>query len=53
MRTIGVALQAHIDLEVTTLALCWKVTRRDAVVEGWTDHDENITYDGVVYYPLG
>ena len=34
---------------MTTQATGWKVTRRDAVVEGYTDHDENKTVDGVTY----
>ena len=32
MRTISAALQTHLDLEVTTLAMCWKIERRDGVV---------------------
>ena len=34
---------------MTTLATGWKVTRRDAVVEGYTDHDEDKTVGGVTY----
>jgi uncharacterized phage protein (TIGR02218 family) len=47
MRTIPSALQAKLDSGVTTLCRCWVVTRRDGVVLGFTDHDEDIVVDGV------
>lgn len=34
---------------MTTLAQCWKVTRTDAQVFAFTDHDRNLTVDGVTY----
>ncbi len=42
-------LAAHIAGEVTTLATCWKLTRRDSTVFGFTDHDQDITFDSVTY----
>src|SRR3954453_2615695 len=47
MRAIPSALQAKLDCGVTTLARCWKVTRRDGVVTGFTDHDRDLVVDGV------
>ena len=47
MRTIPSALQAKLDSGVTTLCRCWIVTRRDGVVQGFTDHDRDIVLDGV------
>jgi uncharacterized phage protein (TIGR02218 family) len=47
MRTIPAALQAKLDSGVTTLCRCWVLTRRDGVVQGFTDHDEDILLDGV------
>src|SRR3954447_8237089 len=47
MRAIPSALQAKLDAGVTTLARCWKVTRRDGVVMGFTDHDRDLVVDGV------
>src|SRR5205814_5193315 len=41
------ALQAKLDAGITTLCRCWIVTRRDCVVQGFTDHDEDIVLDGV------
>jgi uncharacterized phage protein (TIGR02218 family) len=42
MRPIPSALQAKLDSGVTTLCRCWRVTRRDGVVQGFTDHDEDV-----------
>jgi uncharacterized phage protein (TIGR02218 family) len=47
MRVIPSALQEKLDGGVTTLARCWIVTRRDAVVQGFTDHDGDLAIDGV------
>lgn len=49
MRDIPSALQAKLDSGVTTLAHCWKLTRRDGVVQGFTDHDDDLLVDGVTY----
>lgn len=38
-----------LDGELTTLALCWRVERRDGVTIGLTAHDRDIPCDGVVY----
>jgi uncharacterized phage protein (TIGR02218 family) len=47
MRTIPSALQAKLDAGDTTLCRCWIVTRRDGVVQGFTDHDEDVAVNGV------
>jgi len=49
MKNISTALATHIAGEVTTLATCWKLTRRDATVLGFTEHDADIIVDGVTY----
>jgi uncharacterized phage protein (TIGR02218 family) len=49
MRSISAALQAKLDSGVTTLAQAWKLTRRDGVVLGFTDHDRDLVIDGVTY----
>ena len=38
MKTIATDLAVHLTGEVTTLATCWKITRRDGVILGFTDH---------------
>ncbi len=50
MKTISSELAAHLAGEVLTLATCWKITRRDGVALGFTDHDQDITVDAQVYY---
>src|SRR5258708_100948 len=47
MRHIPPALQAKLDSGATTLCRCWIVTRRDGVVQGFTDHDDDVIVDGV------
>ena len=51
MKTLPDGLQAHLDGGATTLCWCWKLTRRDAAVQGFTDHDQPLTFDGVTYAP--
>jgi uncharacterized phage protein (TIGR02218 family) len=34
---------------VTTICHCWHVTRRDGTVLGFTDHDRDITFDGMTF----
>jgi uncharacterized phage protein (TIGR02218 family) len=38
-----------LDGEVTTLALCWRIERRDGVAIGLTDHDRDLAVDGLVH----
>jgi uncharacterized phage protein (TIGR02218 family) len=42
MRTIPAELQTKLGTGVTTLCRCWRITRRDGVVQGFTDHDEDV-----------
>lgn len=35
--------------ELTTLALCWRIERRDGVTIGLTAHDRDIVWDGLVH----
>lgn len=41
--------EAHLGRGVTTVARVWKVTRRDGVVFGFTDHDLDLVMEGVTY----
>lgn len=49
MKAASSQLAAHIAGETTTLATCWKVTRGDGAVFGFTDFDRDLVIDGVVY----
>ena len=49
MKTISAGLETHLALESTTLATCWKVTRTDGTVYGFTSHDKDLVVSGVTY----
>jgi uncharacterized phage protein (TIGR02218 family) len=49
MKSISSALTAHLAGEVTTLATCWRVTRKDGREFFFTDHDRDLGFDGNVY----
>jgi uncharacterized phage protein (TIGR02218 family) len=46
MRPIPPGLAAHLQGPQTTLAHCWRLTRRDGVVLGFTDHDAALVLAG-------
>ena len=48
MRNIPPALQTKLDSGATTLCRCWIVRRRDGVVQGFTDHDDDLTIGAVI-----
>ncbi|MBN9532544.1 MAG: DUF2163 domain-containing protein [Alphaproteobacteria bacterium] len=49
MKTLVPSLAAHLQSGATTLCWCWKITRNDGVVQGFTDHDRPLAFDGVTY----
>ena len=49
MKTIPPTLAASLASGVTTLARCWRLTRRDGVVIGLTEHDDDLTVDGTLF----
>ena len=51
MKTLPSALQAHLDSGTTTLAWCWKITRRDGLVFGFTDHDLPLVFAITTFEP--
>jgi len=42
-------MQAHLASGVTTLCRAWAVTRVDGTQLGFTDHDGDLTFDGIVF----
>lgn len=46
---VSTAFKNHLATNYHTLATCWKVTRRDAVVKAFTDHDSDLVIDGITY----
>jgi uncharacterized phage protein (TIGR02218 family) len=49
MKAFNATFLNHIQGEVTTLATCYKITRKDGTVTGFTSLDDNIVIDGVTY----
>jgi uncharacterized phage protein (TIGR02218 family) len=49
MKNITNELKSHLADEVTTLATCWKLTRRDGLIMGFTDHDSDIVFEPVTF----
>jgi uncharacterized phage protein (TIGR02218 family) len=46
MRTLIAALAGHLDGDATTMCHCWRLTRRDGIVLGFTEHDHDLRFDG-------
>ena len=51
MREISEQFAASLAAEVGTLALVWRIVRRDGVALGLTTHDRPIWLDGIEYRP--
>jgi uncharacterized phage protein (TIGR02218 family) len=49
MKTLPPALAAHLATGATTLCWCWRLSRRDGVRLGFTDHDRPVTFDGTTF----
>lgn len=49
MLTLSPAYLSHLAGEVTQLATCWRIARRDGVLLGFTDHPTDLTVAGLVY----
>lgn len=47
--TGAAALHAHLAQGVTTVCNAWAVTRADGVTLGFTDHDRDLAFDGLVF----
>ena len=52
MRVISPQLETHFEGGMTQLATCWLITRSDGTELGFTDHDQNITFDSVDYHSI-
>lgn len=48
MKALSADLQSHLSSSTTTLCWCWKLTRQDGTVLGFTDHDRPLLLDSLV-----
>ncbi len=49
MKQLSPALTAHLATGATTLCWCWRLTRRDGIQFGFTDHDRPVTFDNTTF----
>lgn len=49
MKIISAGLASHLDTKETSLATCWKVTRTDGQIFGFTDLDVDLTVSSILY----
>ncbi len=49
MRILPPGFQAHLDSGTTTLCWCWRLVRRDGLVQGFTDHDRDLEFFDTVF----
>lgn len=49
MRNIPAALASHLDKTSTTTCHAWRLTRTDGLVLGFTEHDHDLEFGGMVF----
>jgi uncharacterized phage protein (TIGR02218 family) len=49
MRQVSDGLAEHLSGDASTLCHGWRLTRKDGVVLGFTDHDRDIIFEGVTF----
>jgi uncharacterized phage protein (TIGR02218 family) len=49
VKSLSTELQTHLDSRATKMVYCWKVIRNDGTIQGFTDHDNDLTFDSVTY----
>jgi uncharacterized phage protein (TIGR02218 family) len=49
MRDLPADLAARLAGDATTLCRCWRLTRPDGTVLGFTDHDRDLSFEGTVF----
>lgn len=49
MKTLPAGLQDFLDAGATTMCYCWRVTRNDEEVQGFTEHDRDLTFLGTTF----
>jgi uncharacterized phage protein (TIGR02218 family) len=45
----GTELLNHLRLGATTVCRCWAIARRDGVVQGFTDHDLDLSFESILF----
>lgn len=50
MKAISAAMAAHLASDTTSLTTCWKISRVDGTVMGFTELDQDLVIGGVTYH---
>jgi hypothetical protein len=53
VKTLSVALKAHLASKNTSVATCWLVTLSNGTVKAFTDHDQALVFQGNTYLSAG
>lgn len=49
MLNLAPSMQAKLESRATSFCNCWRLARRDGVVMGFTDHDRDLSFNGVTF----
>lgn len=49
MRSVSPSMQARLDASTSTFCNCWRLSRKDGMVMGFTDHDRDLSFNGVTF----
>ncbi|PWB83585.1 MAG: beta tubulin [Methylocystaceae bacterium] len=49
MRSVSSSMQAKLDASVSTFCNCWRLSRKDGTVMGFTDHDRDLSFSAVTF----
>ncbi len=49
MKQLPQGMQEHLDTGTTSLCWCWRLTRWDGSVLGFTDHDRDLEFDTTIF----
>ncbi len=49
MSALNAGLKAHLETGLTTTCRCWALTRVDGVLLGFTDHDVDLSFEGIAF----
>lgn len=49
MRSVSSSMQVKLDAAASTFCNCWRLARKDGTVMGFTDHDRDLSFNGVIF----
>ncbi len=49
MSGLNAGLKAHLETGLTTVCRCWALTRVDGLLLGFTDHDGDLSFEGIEF----